>query len=54
MELIARIYSTADNVCVWLGIDDRESRLAIKFIKDEVMKLQQFDEICEKEENSEN
>jgi Heterokaryon incompatibility protein (HET) len=53
VEMMARIYSVADGVCIWLGIDDRESRLAIKFIKDEVMKLQQFDELCEKEENSE-
>jgi hypothetical protein len=53
VEMMALIYSCADRVCVWLGIDDRESRLAIKFIKDEVMKLQQFDELCEKKENTE-
>jgi hypothetical protein len=47
VALMPSIFGTARNVCVWLGDADGDSNLAIDFIKQEVLKLQGFDELCE-------
>jgi hypothetical protein len=52
VEMMAEIYGKAKRVCVWLGQPDDSSRLAIKFIRDEVLKLQDFDDLCDRESNS--
>ncbi|KAF7514603.1 hypothetical protein G7054_g15168 [Neopestalotiopsis clavispora] len=46
VQMMSRIYTRADQVCVWLGEDIPESKLAIDFIKDEIMELKNFDTIC--------
>lgn len=52
VEMMAEIYGKAKRVCVWLGQPDESSRLAIRFIRDEVLKLQDFDDLCDRESNS--
>ncbi|KAI3327310.1 hypothetical protein HD806DRAFT_531888 [Xylariaceae sp. AK1471] len=43
VQLISMIFSCATQVCVWLGEDDDNSATAIQFIKDEVIKLDNFE-----------
>jgi hypothetical protein len=43
---------TSSTRCVWLGEGDASSAMAIKFIKDEVLQLQNFDELCDSKEAS--
>lgn len=52
VQMMAKIYSHAERVVVWLGMDDPDSRRAIKFVKDEILHLQRFDELCDDERNS--
>ena len=52
VQMMSQIYSFASNVCIWLGLDDVESHMAITFIKDEILQLQHFDKLCEDEANS--
>ncbi|KAK8060052.1 hypothetical protein PG996_009982 [Apiospora saccharicola] len=52
VQIMAMIYSRATKVCVWLGEDDDDSAMAIKFIKDEIMKLERFDDICKNKANA--
>ncbi|QDS68084.1 hypothetical protein FKW77_010001 [Venturia effusa] len=52
VEMMAEIYGKAKRVCVWLGQPDPSSQIAIRFIRDEVLKLQDFDDLCDKESNS--
>ena len=47
VEMMDKIYGTAKQVCIWLGDADRSSRIALKFIQDDVLKLQDFDDLCE-------
>ncbi len=47
VEMMDEIYSNAKRVCVWLGDATNESRTALSFIKEEVLKLQHFDDLCE-------
>ncbi|KAJ2896259.1 hypothetical protein MKZ38_005713 [Zalerion maritima] len=51
VQMMARIYTRAEQVCVWLGEDDRDSTLAINFIKKEIMTLENFDTICSDSRN---
>ncbi|EON98792.1 putative ankyrin and het domain protein [Phaeoacremonium minimum UCRPA7] len=53
VENMAKIYSFAERVCVWLGKATDSSKLAIKFIKEEIMQLQNFDELCANDKNAE-
>ncbi|RDW77958.1 hypothetical protein BP5796_05810 [Coleophoma crateriformis] len=53
VQMMSQIYGYADRVCVWLGLDDKESNMAINFIKKEILQLEQFDELCTNESNSE-
>lgn len=39
VQLMAQIYTFASQVCIWLGEEDDHSAAAIKFIKEEIMKL---------------
>lgn len=52
VQMMAKIYSHAERVVVWLGMDDHDSRRAITFVKDEILQLQRFDELCDDERNS--
>jgi len=40
-----RIYGGAQNVCIWLGEEGEDSKLAMKFIRDRVLELWKFDEL---------
>ncbi|KAF2636732.1 hypothetical protein P280DRAFT_552890 [Massarina eburnea CBS 473.64] len=44
---VSEIYGEAKSVCVWLGEGDDDSRMAFKFIRDEVTNLEDFDKLCE-------
>ncbi|KAK5651340.1 hypothetical protein OQA88_12573 [Cercophora sp. LCS_1] len=46
VQMMSRIYTRADKVAVWLGEDTDESITAIDFIKNEIIKLHDFDKIC--------
>lgn len=50
VPMMSSIYGKAKKVCIWLGEGDAESKIAIDFIKKEVLKLQSFDELCESQE----
>jgi len=50
VPMMSSIYGSAKKVCIWLGEGDTDSRIAIDFIKQEVLKLQGFDELCESQE----
>jgi hypothetical protein len=52
VEMMSAIYGRAESVCIWLGESDSSSKMALKFIRDEVLKLQNFDELCESKEAS--
>ena len=41
------IYGEAENVCIWLGNSDDNSQVALKFIRDEVLRIWEFDKLCE-------
>jgi hypothetical protein len=47
VEQMDKIYGNAYSVCIWLGDANESSKIAIDFIKDEVMKLQNFDQLIE-------
>lgn len=47
VEMMHEIFGNAECVCIWLGEASKSSRTALRFIKDEVLKLQNFDELCE-------
>ncbi|KAL9088486.1 MAG: hypothetical protein Q9165_006210 [Trypethelium subeluteriae] len=53
VEMMADIYGNADCVRIWLGNPSESSRIAIRFIKKEVLQLQHFDELCESEQATE-
>lgn len=53
VEMMCDIYGKADSVCIWLGEGDESSRMALRFIKKEVLQLQNFDELCESAQASE-
>ena len=42
-----RIYQKAVGVASWLGPADKDSKVALDFIKNYVLKLQSFDELCD-------
>lgn len=50
VPMMSTIYGRAKNVCIWLGRADKDSKIAIDFIKQEVLKLQKFDDLCESQE----
>jgi hypothetical protein len=48
VQMMALIYSRATQVCVWLGEQDEDSNVAIRFIKDDILKFENFDAVCSK------
>lgn len=50
--MMSRIYGQATSVCVWIGQGDSDSKIALDFIKNEVLRLQSFDELCEDQETA--
>ncbi|PMD22513.1 HET-domain-containing protein [Hyaloscypha hepaticicola] len=42
-----RIYGNASSVCVWLGEDDDDSKLAMDFIKNKMVNLWEFDKLLD-------
>lgn len=52
VQMMAEIYGGATQVCVWLGTATKESARALNFIRDNVIKLWKFDELCAKQESS--
>ncbi|PMD32217.1 hypothetical protein L207DRAFT_500679, partial [Hyaloscypha variabilis F] len=53
VEMMADIYGRADCVRIWLGDLDKSAELAILFIKQQVLQLQHFDDLCRSSEFSE-
>ncbi|OCL14441.1 HET-domain-containing protein [Glonium stellatum] len=53
VEMMSEIYGRASRVCIWLGERDKSSEMALKFIKTEILQLQNFDELCADEQSSE-
>lgn len=53
VEMMSDIYGRADCVRIWLGDLDKSSELAILFIKQQVLQLQHFDDLCRSSEFSE-
>lgn len=52
VQMMSRIYTRADNVCIWLGEQDDKSEVAFKFIKEEITHLQDFDSISSNKDYS--
>ncbi|KAJ9648372.1 hypothetical protein H2199_001226 [Coniosporium tulheliwenetii] len=50
VEMMAKIYSEAKNVRVWLGEEKESSASAMNFIRDKVVKLGGFDRLVNKED----
>ncbi|KAF2994455.1 hypothetical protein E8E14_002076 [Neopestalotiopsis sp. 37M] len=46
VQMMSRIYTRAERVCVWLGEDTPDSKVAIDFIREEIMELKNFDTVC--------
>jgi hypothetical protein len=46
------IYGNASKVCIWLGEANDSSCLALRFIENEVLHLQDFDRLCEQNDAS--
>jgi hypothetical protein len=45
--MMDEIYGNAVRVCIWLGEAEESSTIALKFINNEVLKLQNFDDLCD-------
>jgi hypothetical protein len=50
--MMDEIYGNASRVCIWLREAEESSTIALKFINNEVLKLQNFDDLCERPETS--
>jgi Heterokaryon incompatibility protein (HET) len=46
VAMMSLVYTAAEKACVWLGEDDDESTMAIKFIREEINQLKDFDSLC--------
>lgn len=53
VAMMDRLYTGASQICVWLGQDDSDSRKAIKFIKEEINELRDFDKLCKNSKHAE-
>jgi hypothetical protein len=47
--MMREIYGFASNVCIWLGVQEDESELAMEFIRDEILRLEKFDQLMNPE-----
>jgi hypothetical protein len=45
VEMMHDIYGNADRVCIWLGEQSKASRQALRFIKEDVLQPENFDEL---------
>ena len=52
VDMMSEIYGRAKNVCIWLGEASEASEKALRFIKHEVLRLRNFDNLCDNKENS--
>jgi hypothetical protein len=52
VQMMSKIYTRAENVCIWLGEQDDESKVAFKFIREEITHLKDFDSISMDEDYS--
>lgn len=52
VSMMSLVYTRAKQVCIWLGDDDKDSRAAIRFIKDDISHLKGFDRLCTNPENA--
>lgn len=43
VQMMSRVYTRAKQVCIWLGDGDDSSKLAIDFIRRDIMELRNFD-----------
>ncbi|KAL1878011.1 hypothetical protein Daus18300_002365 [Diaporthe australafricana] len=43
VQMMSRIYTRAEEVCIWLGDGDSSSSLAINFISDDITNMRKFD-----------
>ncbi|KAK7750382.1 hypothetical protein SLS62_007681 [Diatrype stigma] len=50
--MMSQIYSYAQRTCIWLGREDDSSHMAINFIRDEILQLEDFDSLCTDERNA--
>ena len=49
-----RIYGQCDNVCIWIGMDNEHSRVALKFIREQILQnIWAFDQICANQDYTE-
>ncbi|KAF2466544.1 HET-domain-containing protein [Lindgomyces ingoldianus] len=53
VPMMSDIYGKAQRVCVWLGDSDDSSVKAINFVKDHVLDLHDFDNICQDDKYAE-
>ncbi|KAI0136394.1 heterokaryon incompatibility protein-domain-containing protein [Xylariales sp. AK1849] len=54
VQIMSLIYTRARQVCIWLGEDDDDSNLAIRFIKKDILKFENFDSVCSNKQNADN
>lgn len=52
VSMMSLVYTRADQVCIWLGEDDDNSRKAFKFIREEISHLKDFDQLCKDPKNA--
>jgi hypothetical protein len=45
--MMSDIYGCASRVCIWLGESSQTSRIALRFINNEVLQLRKFDSLCD-------
>lgn len=53
VQMMSRIYTRSESVCIWLGDSDDSSKLAIDFIRDEIMELHNFDALSKSKQYTE-
>jgi hypothetical protein len=53
VPMMSEIYGKAKSVCVWLGDEDASTSKAISFMRDELLNLQHFDDLCREDKYAE-
>jgi Heterokaryon incompatibility protein (HET) len=49
VSMMRDIYGEATNVCIWLGVEEADSLMAMEFIQDEILPLIKFDDLINPE-----
>jgi hypothetical protein len=52
VAMMSLVYAAATKACVWLGEDDVESTMAIKFIREDISQLKDFDSLCKNQQHA--